>query len=290
MTNPEKGPHDPGTPHEGVQSGRLDQPTVEIVDVTPALAETWLSRNPNNRNLRRPLVEAYARDMTAGRWRLNGETVKFSTTGQLYDGQHRLNAVILADTTVPMVVVNGLGTDVMATVDAGAKRSYSDALKLSGEENTSTLAAICRRAVMWERGMRTNTGAIRPTPLEMDDFLARHPEIRTSADLAARLASRERLPASVIGLCHYLFSKIDPDDATWFFLRVADGDGLRAEDPIAVLRNRVTRLRLTGGRINETEGLALTIRAWNAHRDGATRTKLQMPKGGLTNENFPVPK
>ncbi|WP_299057937.1 hypothetical protein [uncultured Nocardioides sp.] len=266
------------------------EPAVEIVEVSPALAETWLSRNPNNRNLRRPVVDGYARDMEAGRWRLNGETVKFSADGQLFDGQHRLNAIVQAGATVPMVIVRGLTPDVMPTVDAGAKRTYSDALKLTGEENTATLAAVCRRAVMWERGMRTNTGAIRPTPLEMDDWLTRHPEIRNSADLANRLASRERLPASVIGLCHWLFSELDGDAATTFFLRVADGDGLAATDPIAVLRNRVTRLRLSGGRINETEGLALTIRAWNAHRDGETRTKLQMPRGGLTNENFPVPR
>ncbi|MEV7428337.1 hypothetical protein AB0N29_01850 [Nocardioides sp. NPDC092400] len=138
--------------------------------------------------------------------------------------------------------------------------------------------------------MRTNTGAIRSTPLEMNDFLERHPEIRAPADLASRLASRERLPASVIGLCHYLFAKLDADEANWFLLRVADGDGIAAADPIAVLRARITRLRVTGGRINETEGLALTIRAWNAHRPGEQRTKLQMPKGGLANENFPIPR
>ncbi|WP_344008681.1 hypothetical protein [Nocardioides lentus] len=216
--------------------------------------------------------------------------MKFSADGKLLDGQQRLTALVQAQISTPMVVVRGLTPDVMPTVDAGAKRNYSDALKLTGEENTATLAAVCRRAVMWERGMRTNTGAIRPTPLEMDDWLARNPEIRTSAELANRLASRERLPASVIGLCHWLLSAIDPEAATWFFLRVADGDGLAATDPIAVLRNRVTRLRLSGGRINETEGLALTIRAWNAHRDGSTRTKLQMPRGGLTNENFPAPR
>jgi hypothetical protein len=73
-------------------------------------------------------------------------------------------------------------------------------------------------------------------------------------------------------------------------MRVSDGDGLASSDPIAQLRGRITRLRVRGGRINETEGLALTIRAWNAHRAGETRTKLQMPKGGLTNENFPEPR
>lgn len=266
------------------------QPTVEIVEVSPAIAEDWLSRNPNNRNLRRAVVDGYARDMEAGRWALNGETVKFSADGELFDGQHRLHAIVASGTTVPMVVVRGLSPEVMPTVDAGAKRTYSDALKLQGEDNTSTLAAVARRAVMWERGMKTNTGAIKPTPLEMNAFLEEHPEIRTSAELAARLASRESLPASVYGLCHYLFAQTDAEAATWFLMRVSDGDGIASSDPIAQLRSRITRLRVRGGRINETTGLALTIRAWNAHRDGKERAKLQLPAGGLTNENFPEPR
>ncbi len=282
--------HQPDRPDHPGRFVMPEVPDAEIVEVTPQLAETWLSRNLNNRNMRRAVVDSYCRDIEAGRWRLNGETIKFGPNGVLLDGQHRLSAVVQAGATIPMVVVRNLSDDVMATVDVGAKRSYADALKLAGEDNTPTLAAVVRRAVLWERGMRTNTGAIKPTALEMDDFLHRHPEIRTSADLASRLASRERLPASVIGLCHYLFAQIDPDAATWFFLRAADSDGIPATDPIAVLRNRVIRLRGAGGRINETEGLALTIRAWNAHRAGETRTKLQMPKGGLTNENFPEPR
>lgn len=92
------------------------------------------------------------------------------------------------------------------------------------------------------------------------------------------------------GRQHYLFSKLDPDEANWFLLRVADGDGIAAAHPIAVLRARVTRPRVSGGRINETEGLALTIRAWNAHRGRRSAVEAQMPKGGLTNDNFPKPR
>jgi hypothetical protein len=44
------------------------------------------------------------------------------------------------------------------------------------------------------------------------------------------------------------------------------------------------------GRVIETEALALVIYSWNAHRSGGSRTKLQMPKGGLTPENFPEPR
>ncbi|WP_017936069.1 hypothetical protein [Nocardioides sp. Iso805N] len=265
-------------------------PSVEIIDVTPTLAQTWLYRNPNNRNLRKGMVDAYARDMLAGRWLLNGESVKIDDTGHLLDGQHRLSAVIAADVTVPMIVIKGLPAGVMATVDAGTKRSYADALKLQGEDNSPTLAAVTRRAAMWVRGVRTNTGSLRPTPLEMNIFINENPRIRTSAEIASKLASRSLLPASVIGLCHWLFSDLDPDDAEWFLARAADGDGLSADDPIAALRNRIVKMRVGGGRVNETDALALAIYAWNAHRADERRSKLQLPKGGLTPENFPEPR
>jgi hypothetical protein len=265
-------------------------PTVEIVDVTPSMAEAWLSKNPNNRNLRHPVVNSYARDMLAGNWMLNGETLKFDQSGKLIDGQHRLTAIVVADVTVSMVVMRGVDAGVMDTVDVGAKRTYADALKLQGEENTTTLAAVVRRAVMWQRGARTNTGAVRPTAREMNAFIGAQPQIRTSAEVAARYSTRTFLPASVIGLCHWLFSPLDPDDADWFLARVADGDGIAADSPIAALRNRIVKLRVGGGRVNETEALALVILAWNAYRAGGSRSKLQMPKGGLTPENFPEPR
>lgn len=61
-----------------------------------------------------------------------------------------------------------------------------------------------------------------------------------------------------------LFARLDAEQATWFLLRVSDGENLSAGDAIKRLRERITRLRVRGGRINETVGLALTIRAWNA--------------------------
>src|SRR5262245_34900010 len=96
------------------------QPTAEVVEVSPALAEEWLSKNPNNRNLRRPVVDSYARDMSAGHWHLNGETIKFAANGELLDGQHRLHAIAVSGNSVSMVVIRGLSADVMLTVDSGA--------------------------------------------------------------------------------------------------------------------------------------------------------------------------
>jgi hypothetical protein len=267
-----------------------DSPSVEIIDVTPEIAEQWLSRNPNNRNLRSQVINSYARDMLSGSWVLNGETVKISSEGQLLDGQHRLSAVVQAGATVPMIVVGNIPSEVMATVDAGAKRTYADALKLQGEENTSVLAAVTRRAVLWSGGYRTKIGSLSPTPHEMNEYLQDNRRLRTSAEIAVKLANRTLLPASIIGFCHWLLSDLDPDEAGWFLARLADGDGLSADDPIAALRNRIVKMRVGGGRVNETEALALVIMAWNARRAGETRSKLQLPRGGLTSENFPEPR
>ena len=137
-------------------------PTVEIIDVTPELAV-----------LARPKSEqpehAQGRDRRLrprhGFWRLGPErrAVKFDVAGRLIDGWHRHSAVIASETPVAMIVVRGVDASVMDTVDAGAQRAYADVLKHQGQENTSTLAAVVRRAGIWERGARTNTGSVKPT-------------------------------------------------------------------------------------------------------------------------------
>ncbi|WP_436702163.1 hypothetical protein [Nocardioides sp. BYT-33-1] len=261
---------------------------VEIILVTPDLAEAWLGKNTKNRNLVRKNITKFARDMKAGAWRMNGEAIKFASDGTLLDGQNRLHAVIASGASVWMMVIRELSADVMPTLDTGKSRSFANVLQIDGEGNTSSLAALVRRALMWDAGQRTNAGQLSPTINEMQEFLEDNPEIRTSAEVARKLQSRSLLPGSVLGLSHWLFSAIDPDAATWFVARVVDED-VPTGHPARVLHRRIVAMRLAGGRINETEALALTIRAWNAYRRGETPRKFQMPKGGLTNDNFPEP-
>jgi hypothetical protein len=53
---------------------------------------------------------------------------------------------------------------------------------------------------------------MRPTPLEMNLFIDEHPQIRTSAEIASKMASFCCRP-SVIGLCHWLFADLDSEGA-----------------------------------------------------------------------------
>jgi hypothetical protein len=119
--------------------GREYAPEVKVVNFTPALAEAILNNNRLNRPLREGRVEKYARDMAAGRWRMNAETIKLTREGDLLDGQHRMFAVIEAVNLmpkgkslppIPMMVVEGLDAEVMPTIDTGAARTFADVLTI----------------------------------------------------------------------------------------------------------------------------------------------------------------
>ncbi len=283
-------------------------PQYRLVDVTPELAEKWLAQNTHNRNLRDKAVMAYARDMTAGNWAENGEAIKFSKGailllegqpplfgGILLDGQHRLQAVVLSGVTVRLLIVTGLEHRTQETMDDGRKRSLSDALTLRGEQNTVSLASVIRRALMWTQGQYRNSGAYSPTNTECLRFFEEHPETRESADLAKSLHAPTKLPASVVGLTHWVFSQIDADDADWFFKHLGTGAIGDEYHPILTLRRKANDIaeesrRRGGGRVPEDVLLAYVIKAWNAYRAGEQMKLLRFKPGGASPEKFPLPK
>lgn len=98
----------------------------EIINITPEIAQRILSRNPGNRKIViRPgggLV-ARLRDISEGRWRLNGQNIVMSREGDLNDGQHRLWAVLLSGVHVRTSVFFGAERDSRLTLDTNEPRS-----------------------------------------------------------------------------------------------------------------------------------------------------------------------
>lgn len=265
-------------------------PEYKLTEVTPKLAEKWLNQNTHNRNLREPAVMAYARDMEAGKWAENGESIKFAKDGTLLDGQHRLQAIALSGVTVKMLVVTGLDNRSQETMDDGRKRTLADALHLRGETNAVALAAILRRSLMWSMGQYRNSGTYTPTNTECLTFLEAHPECRDAATIAVSLRKPSQLPSSVLGLTYWLFSAIDVEDAVWFFDHLGSGAGLEQYHPVWTLRKRAAELAQEQGRMAEDMLLAFVIKTWNAYRDGDEMRLLRFKPGGAKPERFPLPK
>ena len=251
-------------------------PSIEILSVTPGLAKEWLRTNSHNRRLRKNDIFNYARDMAAGKWLMNGESIKFSATNQLLDGQHRLHAVVQSGVTVPMLVITGLPPETQATMDSGIKRTTADAFSLDGKSNAPALAAILKRIWLWDQGDYKFSANYKPTTAECAELLEQRPEIYRSVEIAVRIHQTFKyIPQSATGTAHHLFSRIAADEAVWFFARVGDGADLVAGHPVLTLRNRILSERDDRRSIKDWRYMAYLVRTWNAVRTGRSLSKIQ---------------
>ena len=91
---------------------------VQVKTITPSYARKLLNNNPSNRLIRARAVESMARDISNGKWQLTGESIKISSDGSLIDGQHRLSAVIKADTPIQCLVCYQVDLESMTVIDS----------------------------------------------------------------------------------------------------------------------------------------------------------------------------
>ncbi|QLY33957.1 hypothetical protein H0264_18530 [Nocardia huaxiensis] len=269
--------------------------TSQVMEVDSALARRWLERNPHNRPIRQARVQQYYEDMISGRWRLNGEAIKFGPDGELLDGQHRLQAV--ARTTgmrFPMLIVRGLAPDTQVTMDQGARRTPGDQLTLTGiaSHNMTMVAAALRVYMVWMEGNLFGElgrgGGVSTT--RVVEFASAYPELVAIADRYTGVAKRLKARPAVACAVAMRLTEIDAYAATEFVRLWDSGAGLAANSPILALRERLDWARVNKVRLSDRDQIGTIVTAWNLWRRGRTVTKLQRPKGGFTAENFPEPR
>jgi hypothetical protein len=260
-----------------------------IAMVSPARAEEILVRNTRNRNLRRDYVSKLAGAMTRGEWVVNGEPIQLAEDGTLLNGQHRLSAVVEAGVTVPMLIVQGLPAKSRQTMDAGTRRNLSDVLALHGEKDTTNLAAAIGLVHRYRNGERMDkNGRTAPTPAEALLLLEREPEIRGYVAFARSLFRPTRMRVSVGAALAYLFDEVDEGEGTQFFELLRESDQQPAGSPIRALRSILDRTRIHRSyKISNYILSGMTIKTFNAWREGRDIAVLSFRPGGATSEPFP---
>lgn len=233
----------------------------KTVNITPEVALEWLEKNTNNRPVDRKVTAFLVEEITAGRWKVNGDAIRFDTQGNLIDGQHRLYAIAKAGVAVESLVIHDLESGVFDTIDCGKRRSVGDALTLAGESN----AYVLGRALSWlakhEVGTLDTPIPCRSATL-VQEVLKQHPGIRDSIPVSYR--SRHLLPSPLGAALHYIFSGIDKPLADEMFDGLATGFVPNKADGFHLLRERLLRER--GRTIGTSQSLfvaALAIKAWN---------------------------
>lgn len=81
-------------------------PPVSRTLVTPTLASQWL-RMPGRgaRPVNARVAQRYAAEMRAGRWLATNNPIVFDRRGELFDGSHRLAAVVESGVSLEMTIV-----------------------------------------------------------------------------------------------------------------------------------------------------------------------------------------
>ena len=104
-----------------------DAPRKGRVIVTPEMARGWLEANRNNRRLKVKCVERIAKDIKAGQWIYTGQSITFSETWRLLDGQHRLIAIANCGIACEALVETNVDDAAMSKTDTGGAGSRSPA-------------------------------------------------------------------------------------------------------------------------------------------------------------------
>jgi hypothetical protein len=266
-------------------------PTYRVATVTPDLAREWLKRNSHNRHLGEQRVFTLADAMKRGEWQENGDAIRFSRTGVLLDGQHRLAAVVKSRVTIRVLVVEDLPDDVQITIDTGKPRSFSNVLKLGGISDPNNVAALARWMYRWETGQIRSQNRP-PSHNQLLHIVETNlPSIRESLRVASGVRRQIPVPKSIVGIAHWVFSEIAMEDTPDFFDRLRDGTGLTDGAPTLMLRQTLLREAASNSRqMTDKHILALFIKAWNAYRAGELIQVLRWRAGGAAPEPFPEPK
>lgn len=139
VTPPEKLPLTPLTIRSVVPS---QQRNTHTVSVTPDLARQWLKeRNDSNRKFRQANFKFLKDQMLTGQFQpRNGQSILFSQSGRLLDGQHRLKAIVESNKTYLLDIKTNVPDEAFTTIDTGAKRSIGDIFDTKGIAKSSGVA------------------------------------------------------------------------------------------------------------------------------------------------------
>ena len=272
-----------------------EAPDAVRMTVTPEMAAVMLERNSSdewrNRPESEPGLRRIVRAMAKGNWRYTGETIIFSVDGYLLNGQHRLHGCVDSKTPFEVLVAFGVDNDAFKYMDVGIARTPGHIFAIENIPNYNFTASVCRLVMDYMANPKWGGAAnSRAENDELLDFYHRHPRIADSYSVARRLNKAGLLSPRWAGALYYICGTKSRSMADEFFEKLATGVGITSvKDPVHVLRERLIKSSQSSNDNKEagTYLAAYTVLAWNAARNGQTRTLYRWRGANNPNESFP---
>jgi hypothetical protein len=254
--------------------------TSEIITITPDMAAAFLEKNTNNRTVARRAVDAYARDMMNGKWRLSGAAVTFDNQHNLIDGQHRLHACIKADTSFVSMVLYGVDPDAKDVIDTGRGRTAQDVLAMEGDRWVTQKVAVARWILALKSGDAhpfQGGGNRRWTMTEVLTVVRSHPMMGQSISYAYGTIGAT---ISSLAAIHYLATNyMDVGTTANAFADVfKTGVPSKVGCPAHKCRERLIHSGPIVDRFSSADKCTALIHAWNMFAAGDTCEVFRIPK------------
>lgn len=263
----------------------------ELMTITPEMAIDWLDSNTRNRPLNKRRVTNLANAILRGEWEPNGDAIRFSVSGVLLDGQHRLAAVAESDTEIDSLVVSGLPDSVFDIIDTGKSRGAGDILSMRGEKNYNAVASVVRLYYMWDKTGDPFHGSPdkKPTIREIEKTLDENPGLRRAAHTAiASKWIKRYLTPRLAGFCLYVFEQSAYSDKLESFYNVLDtGASSTPKDAAILLREMMMEDKAAGNKrkMSDRYKCALVFKAFKKHAKGEQSKFLRVRTEGDRKED-----
>lgn len=257
--------------------------------LTPELAKKLLEGNIDNRRVKQAVLLKYYKQIIEGRWVYGtAETIKIASTNRILDGQHRMLAVIKANTPIYIDIATGLDESVYKFLDTGSTRNATDVFKIEGIKNENKLPSIISFFNLLEAGKKHKSLHVHEKSTNAM-LLEQYYEDENFWQSVSRnafnwyLGFAKILTPAFIGGFYAHFYKLNNDKAHSFMLQLTSGINVENET-ILLLRNKLMVDKMSIKKMPQTLKMALVIKTWNCFITGKTTKFLKFDS---TREEYP---
>lgn len=205
--------------------------THQIELITPSVAEHYLSKRPEwQRNESLKTTDEYTDDMADGDWLYAGDPIRFTVDDELFDGQHRCQAIYTSGRAQWALVIRGLPREVMRVLDTGYQRRFTNYLSTQKVSYIQSVANLTGKILDWRRGNFAHPAVARiPNSRHINakkshqklihTFESMRPEILTAAKEGVSIRSKfpRSAPDTVFAFAYLYFGRLDPYKRDEFF-------------------------------------------------------------------------
>jgi hypothetical protein len=238
--------------------------------ITPDLASQLLQNNFNNRKIKQPVVDRYAKDIQEGRWKEDtAEMIKISKSGTILDGQHRLMAIIKANKGIWLHLATELDESIFDVLDTGSVRSAGDVFTISQVKCGFKIAAIISAYEVLKIGSLHGTSVQKNNKKTNQELLSIYLENPLFWDEVSKKSTSwyEKfgtiLSTSTIGSFYAYLYENRPDLASDFFDQLTGKSNI-TNLTILVLKNKLFKDKVSSHKFTSQYKNALIIKTWNA--------------------------